>query len=827
MKSTPKPFTVPVLLLLISITAFAQQQTQDLEGYADLHVHQMANLGFGGSIVWGEAFGPKKIALRKIPANMRRGHDAAEIATHGNNFHRYVGTIVNAFIGDLVTHGEEGYPSFSSWPNTELWMHQQVYEKWLFRAYQGGLRLMVMLAVNSEDLFGRGENHIPLVGSHQFQKVRADGRTGNDMEALEWQIRAAYQFQSYIDQKCGGTGKGWYRIVRDPQEASEVIKSGKMAVILGTELQHLFNCDHDRPQCDRNTIVEGLNRLEGMGVNYVFPIHHKLNQFGGPAMFTPLNSGPMEKCEGYKHECSADGLTYTGGILVQELMARGMLIDTEHLSTRSFNDLMTIAEERNYPVLAGHIVPFELSEGNALTERAKKKEQIQRILNVGGIVAPILGVTTRDYPPVSHRPIPVSCRHPSDGGSADQWANAFLFMRDVAGGGVKGTEGRIAVGSDWNGFAGWPTASCDKNTVEYPITLPPRLVEDAITHTRKLPEFEFPKGKLWDFNKMGDAHIGMMPDFFQNLQNLGLTVDDLEPVYRSARGVVELWQRARDSKYSDDRHYLRWVPQSPFDVLHFSYREGSRDISARDGFPICRSRSGHLLGFEQDGKCALVETASAPKKPSPETISAYHDGRCLDIAETQVVQNRCDSPSPQQLWNVRELSGTYVQVVNNVSGKCLALKNNFAVQEPCDEKDDQVWDAKRTGNTFSLVAKQTNLCLEVRDQSRDDGAAIQQARCTDASNQKWTIESLRKDDFERLYQADKKQMPKEIAVFDWLETGSDDYPIAVTVDESKVICVSMDAEKWIGVVVGRECVGKTYAGAPATTSRFKQLFQGK
>jgi len=185
-----------------------------------------------------------------------------------------------------------------------------------------------MLAENSEDMFGRGENHIPLVGSHKFQTVKAPGRTGNDMEALEWQVREAYRFQDHIDQEYGGKGMGWYRIVRDPQEASDVIKNGKLAVILGAEIQHLFNCDVDRPACDRSTIVEGLDRLEAMGVNYVFPIHHKLNQFGGPAMFQPLNSGPMEDCPGYRHQCSAIGLTDVGRFLIEELTARGMLIDT-------------------------------------------------------------------------------------------------------------------------------------------------------------------------------------------------------------------------------------------------------------------------------------------------------------------------------------------------------------------------------------------------------------------------------------------------------------------------------------------------------------------
>ena len=73
-----------------------------------------------------------------------------------------------ALFWDYFRNGEDGYPNFSSWPSTRLWTHQQVYEDWLFRAYQGGLRLMVMLAENSEDMFGRGENQIPVVGSHVF-----------------------------------------------------------------------------------------------------------------------------------------------------------------------------------------------------------------------------------------------------------------------------------------------------------------------------------------------------------------------------------------------------------------------------------------------------------------------------------------------------------------------------------------------------------------------------------------------------------------------------------------------------------------------------------
>src|SRR5262249_41415244 len=33
------------------------QSPLPLEGFADIHVHQMGNFGFGGSIIWGDAFG--------------------------------------------------------------------------------------------------------------------------------------------------------------------------------------------------------------------------------------------------------------------------------------------------------------------------------------------------------------------------------------------------------------------------------------------------------------------------------------------------------------------------------------------------------------------------------------------------------------------------------------------------------------------------------------------------------------------------------------------------------------------------------------------------
>lgn len=824
--------------------------SDSIEGFADIHVHQMANLGFGGSIVWGDAYGSPTSTLGPIPSRFKRGHDTTETAVTDHIFK----TLINTYVADLFGHSEQGWPSFTSWPNHDIWTHQQAYSDWVFREYQGGLRLMVLLAVNSEDMFGRGENHLPpLIRRHKFQKYKQGGRTGNDMEALEWQVRQAYRLQSAIDDQAGGTGKGWYRIVRDPDEAGQVVAEGKLAVILGTEVQHLFNCDTDRPACTPEALDEGLNRLEAMGVNYVFPVHHKLNQFAGPATFQPLNSGPTETCLDLGYECSSVGLTYLGQQLIKKLASRGMLIDTEHMSRKAFDQAMTTVEALQYPVLAGHVVPLDLeTDTSQQTERARSSGQLERIFRVGGLVAPILGTTAEEFNPNEVTPPPMPVRCESKDGGPDQWANAYLFIRDIA----KRAEGSdtvpVPLGTDWNGFAGWPGPRRDLNhpcppvrarnhkviplesRVSYPFNLPAGLVPAGRGGPTTLDEFAWPPGgRLWDYNVVGAAHAGMIPDFLENLRLLGLSEADLQPIYRSARGVVDLWKRAREIGASQGEHHLRWVPQSPFDVLPVDESmAGNRSVEAKDGYAICRTREGHYLGFLHDDRCLSIEDAAdVPNLDARSvSISAYHAGRCLQARnasfddDARLEQRTCNTTT-SQLWQVRISPSGFFSVSNVKSGKCLALPNDFtssgtrAIQQACSSaSNNQQWLAQRAGNTFQLHPRNSALCLEVKNQSRHDGASIVLAPCTTASSQLWMIDSLRFGDFEKLYQADKNR-------YQWLPHPATDFSLAVAVDGSRFICRSHDAEEWVGVVVSNTCVGKTYANVPATTAEFDQLYQ--
>src|SRR5690242_15008388 len=120
-------------------------------GFADLHNHQFAYQGFGGNAFWGRAYGDITAALPWCTP------------VHGpGGTLDLLGNIVRVAYGTgpigVLGHRVGGYPQFDGWPRWDSITHQAVFEDWLFRAVQGGLRLMVMLAVNNEYLCGLANN---------------------------------------------------------------------------------------------------------------------------------------------------------------------------------------------------------------------------------------------------------------------------------------------------------------------------------------------------------------------------------------------------------------------------------------------------------------------------------------------------------------------------------------------------------------------------------------------------------------------------------------------------------------------------------------------
>jgi hypothetical protein len=117
-------------------------------GFADLHDHQFAQLGFGGEAFWGGAFGDPGQALGWCTPF----HGPAGAGDVLGNTLRTIA--YGAGVGGVVGHRVGGYPQFDGWPRWDSISHQAVFEDWLYRAVEGGLRLLVMLAVNNEFLCG-------------------------------------------------------------------------------------------------------------------------------------------------------------------------------------------------------------------------------------------------------------------------------------------------------------------------------------------------------------------------------------------------------------------------------------------------------------------------------------------------------------------------------------------------------------------------------------------------------------------------------------------------------------------------------------------------
>lgn len=369
--------------------------------------------------------------------------------------------------------------------------------------------------------------------------------------------------------------------------------------------------------------------------------------------------------------------------------------------------------------------------------------------------------------------------------------------------------------------------------ITYPIALPELLAPAAVKPVTTLESFEWPVGgRTWNYNEVGASHAGMLPDFIENLRQFGLTLADLEPLYRSARGVVELWKNAREREVPGDRRHLRWVEQSPFDLMTFDYWDASRDVNDASGRPICRSRSGHQLGYILDNACRIIEpSALRDSQPAAGPIIAYHAGRCLAVKDgstrrgESVSQQQC-AGTGGQAWALRDLGHDELQVVNAGSQLCLSVEaarmaeGGRVVVDACGSAPNQVWKKERHGNTFRLIAKHGGLCLEVKDQSRKFGAPVQQSKCTGAANQHWTIDALREDDYERLYQADRHRVA-------WIASATAGFPIPVSADGTRPVCRSTSGEVVLGAVESGECSGQGRGGSPARSAHFEVLHQAR
>jgi microsomal dipeptidase-like Zn-dependent dipeptidase len=467
--------------------------------------------------------------------------------------------------GQGVGHHVGGAPQFDGWPRWNSYTHQQVYVDWVHRAVQGGLRLMVMHAVN---------NGILCQASYQRAGFGCD-----DMAAVDRQIAAARALEQYVDNQYGGPGRGWYRIVTSPKQAREVMSAGKLAVVLGIEVDNIFGCKSGG--CSEADLRAGIEKYYNLGVRHLFPVHLMDNGLAGAALFETafdytnfiMNGSffDVRDCaaEGvqfrlgvandltnflktvfvvgteptwpYTGQCNARGLTPLGEKFVKLLMSRHMVIDIDHMSRNAENRTLEIAENvpGKYPIVASHTGFIDMNIGAKRSEPQKSIEKIQQIYRNGGLIGAITHQGTVDeVTTFAPGQVVRDCSN-----STKTWAQMYLYAVKQAG------VPALAFGTDFNGFAGEPgprfgSQPCGQDgkgapqqpstMVQYPFVSP---VTNSVLGRSVVGQ------KTFDYNVDGLAHMGMLPDFIEDMRKIGVSDNDLRPLFNSAERYVSMWEK--------------------------------------------------------------------------------------------------------------------------------------------------------------------------------------------------------------------------------------------------------------------------------------------
>ena len=459
-----------------------------LFGYADAHVHIPASLRAGGQVISGENFD-------RFGITQALGRDADVHGPDGSL--DITGNLLKTGV-PVGTHDVHGWPSFTGWPAFDTYTHQQIYYRWLQRAWLGGMRLAVAQTVEDEPLC-------------TIEPRRSHSCDETDTIALE--IQELRALQRYVDAQSGGPGRGWFRLVYDAAQARRVIRQGRLAVVIGVEASDPFGCSErlGLPQCDRAAIDRGLARYLQLGVRAMFIAHWVDNAFAGAALEggakgtfigamnvaetgSPFLTGACPEA-GQGDQCNARGLTDLGRYLVGKLIDAHVLIEADHLSETARLELFDLAAARHYPLLSSHN-----NTGGFWTA-----DDLRRLHALGGYVS----------------------------ATPDQAAPLAAKIDALSRFGFTG----VGLGTDTGGFAALPAPEADAAT--NPLHYPFRSYDGRVLFGRQRTGT-----RTFDINTDGVAHYGLMPDLLANVRRAGGGAAALRSLFSSADAYLLTWERA-------------------------------------------------------------------------------------------------------------------------------------------------------------------------------------------------------------------------------------------------------------------------------------------
>jgi microsomal dipeptidase-like Zn-dependent dipeptidase len=513
------------------------EQQLAVPGFAELHHHMFAEQAFSGGWFHGGHTGTLVSCDGGEPesdhARLRMDiSDMLDVCPNSgmldfssvpllNDLFRIGGAVASEAIGSIEgTEGDTGLhlgrmEVNTKWPRWDTIAHQQSWEGWLRKAHQGGMSLVTVSLVSNGFLC----RALP------YQNIQ---RPCDEMADVELQLQMARDFDARTD---------WAEIALSPAHARQIIGSGKLAIVLSIEVSKLFG--------DKDWRSE-LNRFYSLGVRSLQPVHQLDNRFGGAALHNVVFQAAqfMENCHidydcdttgggftlGFDVDASClntKGLTAEGRALVQEMMARGMLIDMAHMSERAVHDTFAVAQANSYyPLYISHGHFREVMNPKlAANEKTTPASVVRYLRQTGGIFG--LRTAHDETRAYTRTTIANNCQ-----GSSRSFAQAYEFGR-------QGLKVPMAFGADLNGFiqqtrprfgvngacsAGFQ-AEADDQGKQQRVSGPARLGTD--------------------FDIYGLAHVGLLPDLLRDLKQLGANTTGLE---NSTESFLRTWERAQSPR---------------------------------------------------------------------------------------------------------------------------------------------------------------------------------------------------------------------------------------------------------------------------------------
>jgi microsomal dipeptidase-like Zn-dependent dipeptidase len=531
-----------------------------VRGLVDMHAHPMSYLGFGKKLIHGAVdvgslipAGTYKCnpadfratTIEEVLSNDGSSHGDPNVLNNSNPCGNFVrGKVIRSIQEKygIPQQTSDGYPDFPLWPRHNDLTHQQMYVDWIRRAWQDGLDIMVALAVNSSTLGRVIEGDGPL-----------DDKASADLQIAE--------MKSFVSRH-----NDFMEIAYTPSDIVRIRRLGKLSIVLGVELDQIGNFSKIRSELlTPDVIRKEIRRLFDSGVRYVFPVHLVDNRFGGTAVAkdgAPFLNNKIEfgsfvavecyntlfpsrtsqfvtdipnitdtdyalylaltgsdfqkpsfpKCAPGIGYANARGLTSDGRAALIEMMRLGMMIDVDHMSERTVNDVLNTISYLKlpilYPVNSGH---NGLRGSGSGAENSRTNEQLSNIVASGGLLG--LGI---------------------EKSKADQLLANLTTNLAITG------PRNIALGTDASGY----------------IELPGPRVGSRLTYDLNFP-MQTTGTRGWDYNTFGMAHYGMLPDLIRDMRSLPNSQTQVDALYNSANTFVSMWTKSQDSAVS--------IPRDPTD----------------------------------------------------------------------------------------------------------------------------------------------------------------------------------------------------------------------------------------------------------------------